>query len=180
MREVDLVSYLPDFMKDYKELSAALEAENPEFDLIWSAVDKVFYNHFISTADEYGISRFEKLLGIFPNVTDSLEIRRKRVQSAWFNKLPYNLKVLTEKIRKLLGETCDFEVKTDFVNAYHLQIVVYTLDDSQRQDLEQLLAVMVPLNMVIRVTYEGVSKGGIYYGGILRNAEIITIKQRKV
>ena len=57
IREVDLVSYLPPFMQTYKEPVAALEAENPEFQIGWKATDKVLKNRFISTADEYGISR---------------------------------------------------------------------------------------------------------------------------
>lgn len=34
IREVDLVSYLPPFMQTYKEPVAALEAENPEFQIV--------------------------------------------------------------------------------------------------------------------------------------------------
>ena len=78
IREVSLVSYLPPFMQDYKEPAAALEAENPEFTLVWKAADKVLYNHFISTADEYGIARREKLLGIYPSDDDTLDSRRAR------------------------------------------------------------------------------------------------------
>ena len=96
IREVDLVSYLPPFMQNYKETVAALEAENPEFAIIWKATDKVLYNHFISKADEYGLSRFEKLLGIFPTSDDTLESRRSRVQSKWFNTLRDTLRVLLQ------------------------------------------------------------------------------------
>ena len=70
IREVDLVSYLPPFMQSYKEPVAALEAENPEFSLMWSATDRCLRNRFISTADEYGISRFEKMLKIYPTAKD--------------------------------------------------------------------------------------------------------------
>ena len=36
IREVDLVSYLPPYLQEYnQETVAALEAENPEFRLIW-------------------------------------------------------------------------------------------------------------------------------------------------
>ena len=41
IREVDLVSYLPEFMQSYTEPVAALEGENPEFDIMWKAVDRV-------------------------------------------------------------------------------------------------------------------------------------------
>ena len=37
IREVDLVSYLPPFLAEYRELKAALEAEDPEFALVWRA-----------------------------------------------------------------------------------------------------------------------------------------------
>ena len=59
IRDVDLVDYyLPTFMQKYNEPVAALKAEEPEFLLVWKAADRVLYNHFISTADDYGISRF--------------------------------------------------------------------------------------------------------------------------
>ena len=35
IREVNLVSYLPPFIADYKEINIALTAENPEFALVW-------------------------------------------------------------------------------------------------------------------------------------------------
>lgn len=59
-REVDLVSYLPPFLAEFKEIAVTLKAENPEFVLVWNAAERVLQNEFIETADEYGISRFEK------------------------------------------------------------------------------------------------------------------------
>ena len=64
MKKVDLVSYLPPFMADFKEITVTLKAENPEFVLVWVAAEQVLQNEFIETADEYGISRFEKILNI--------------------------------------------------------------------------------------------------------------------
>ena len=101
IREVDLASYLPGFMQSYKEPAAALEAENPEFAVIWDATNKVLYNHFISTADEYGISRFETILGIYPSEEDTVESRRSRIQSKWFDKIPYTWRVLLQKLTVL-------------------------------------------------------------------------------
>ena len=76
IRDVDLVSYLPSFIADYKEINLTLSAENPEFILAWKSADRALKNEFIATADEYGISRFEKILGIYPLKEDSLESRR--------------------------------------------------------------------------------------------------------
>ena len=76
IRDVNLVQYLPPYMQEYKEPVETLKAENPEFTLEWKAADKVFRNRFISTADEDGIIHYEKILGIRPDINDSLESRR--------------------------------------------------------------------------------------------------------
>ena len=59
-REIDLMEYLPMYMRKYREVGAALEAQEPEFVLAWKAAERTLYNEFIETADEAGISRFEK------------------------------------------------------------------------------------------------------------------------
>ena len=114
MREVDLVSYLPPFLAEYKEVNMALAAEKPEFGLIWEAADRMLRNEFIMSADEYGISRFEKILNILPSVSDSLENRRARVQNRWFNTAPYTIRTLALKLAELLGGDHNFSIWSDF------------------------------------------------------------------
>ena len=46
IRNVDLVSYLPPIMAEFQEYRATLEAENPEFVIIWNATDQVLQNEF--------------------------------------------------------------------------------------------------------------------------------------
>lgn len=165
-------------MQTYKELAAALEAENPEFNLLWEAADRMLRNHFISTADEYGVSRFEKMLNIFSSQEESLDIRRTRVQNRWFNVAPYTLKILTLKLTELLGGEHRFSIRTDFREAYGLLLVVYSTNDSQAEEIKYILSVMVPENMVTDIIYESAHKGCIYYGTVMSEADIIEIKQR--
>ena len=73
VREVDLMSYLPLFMQGYREPAATLRAEEPEFDIVWAAADRMLRNRSISTADEYGIGRLERILGIYPQEGEPLE-----------------------------------------------------------------------------------------------------------
>lgn len=151
IREVDLVDYyLPPFMQKYKEPVAALKAEEPEFQLIWKAADRVLYNHFISTADEYGISRFEKLLGIFPSLEDTLESRRERVQSRWFKSIPYTLKTLINKLVTLCGDR-DFTIKADFSESYTMILNVSLSIFGQVDELNEVLSYMTPQNIVVKV-----------------------------
>ena len=46
-RQVDLLSYLPPFLQEFKENRETLNAENPEFILVWNGADRVLKNEFI-------------------------------------------------------------------------------------------------------------------------------------
>lgn len=175
IREVDLVSYLPQFIAEYKETKLALTAENPEFVLVWKAADRVLKNEFIATADEYGISRFEKILGIIPSKNDSLEIRRLRVQARWDNRIPYTMRRLMERLDRVLMGRHNFTVMLD---GYHLTLIVYSLNDSMNAEMQYILSVMVPMNIVTETIYEEPLMGAVYFGGVIREADIIEIKQR--
>lgn len=183
IREVDLVSYLPPFMQSYKEPVAALEAENPEFSLMWSATDRCLRNRFISTADEYGISRFEKMLKIYPTADDTLESRRSRVQSKWFNTIPYTWKVLLQKLLVLCGNS-DFEVTGDFKTGYTLYIDTDLELYGQVEELENIINTMIPENLVV-VSKNSIPcniKGAVLFGGgiCFINEFIITNDFREV
>lgn len=178
IREVDLVSYLPEFMQSYTEPVVALEGEKPEFDIMWEAVDRVLYNRFISTADEYGITRFEKMLGIYPNITDDLEDRRIRVSNRWFNMVPYTIRTLYHKIKELLGNEYSFSIRQDCTTGYQLTVIVFSLKTQLNEEIKYLLDTIVPLNISVNIIYEKVIKGQIYAGGTMSEADIIEIKQR--
>ena len=152
IREVNLQSYLPLFMREYQEIAATLDAENPEFRLIWNATDRVLYNEFIATADEYGISRFEKILGILPYKEDTLESRRSRVLTRWFNEIPYTMKVLIARLISICGDN-NFTVTPDFEH-YTLILNVELEMFGQVDELERLLDTMMPCNMIVISTNE--------------------------
>ena len=165
IREVDLVSYLPPFMQSYKEPVAALEAENPEFSLMWSATDRCLRNRFISTAD------------------DTLESRRSRVQSKWFNTIPYTWKVLLQKLLVLCGDS-DFEVTGDFKTGYTLYIDTDLELYGQVEELENIINTMIPENLVV-VSKNSIPcniKGAVLFGGgiCFINEFIITNDFREV
>ncbi len=181
VREVDFVDYyLPLFMQSYKEPVAALKAEEPEFMIMWKAVDRVLYNHFISTADEYGISRYEKMLGIYPAEDDTLKIRRMRIQNRWVNAIPYTIRTLAYKITEILKGKHNFSIQADFRKTYKLVLIIYATDDSQVAEIKYLLSVMLPENICFDIYYESVNNGGAYFGAIKAEADIVEIKQRRM
>lgn len=147
IREVDLVSYLPPFVAEYKETDLTLTAENPEFVLVWKAADRALKNEFISTADEYGISRFEKILHILPSRDDTLEIRRARVQTKWFTTLPYTWKMFVQKVIGICGT--DYPVSITRVESYLIKLEAGIELQWQIESLINVVEKMLPCNMGI-------------------------------
>ena len=86
-----LINYLPYVVRDYAEFQGITGAEQPEFENAWAAVDDLLNNQFIKTAGNLGLSRWEKILGISPKGTDTLDDRRFRVLTRLNEELPYTL-----------------------------------------------------------------------------------------
>ena len=61
-----IIDYLPYVLRDVVEYRQLMEAEQPELAALWAAQDKVLADQYIVTATEYGISRWEAILGIYP------------------------------------------------------------------------------------------------------------------
>ena len=175
-REINLVSYLPEFMQQYKEPVATLDAENPEFVLLWKNAEKILYNRFISTADEYGISRFESLLGIYPARTDSIEVRRQRVLLRWYNKLPYTIRVFLLRLGQICGDSV-FTVKRKFDKEYEIDITTHLEKSGLVDEVNKLIEEMIPCNMLIVSINKVLCKPNqnIYLAGAVGFVEYIEI-----
>lgn len=165
IRETELVSYLPPFLAGYREMHVALAAEDPEFRLAWKAADRVLKNEFIATADEYGISRFERMLGIFPLPDDGMETRRQRVQLKWMAMLPYTLPRLRETLEAVLGSD-GFILDTPGAEGYYLGLVLLNRKDEMYLAVAEMLREWLPANIVYDMESRGTDKrdAGVHVG----------------
>lgn len=176
VRNVDLISYLPPYLKTYKEQVSALQTENPEFILVWDGVNNCLYNHFISTADEYGISRYEKMMGITPIEGDTLESRRSRIQLKWINVLPYTMKVLVQRLNMLCGGS-HYIISGNLYEDYTMTVTTYLEGVGQVDELNDLLNEMLPCNIVAHTINEiiGVTYTDTMHTGVISSTEIYQI-----
>lgn len=150
IREVNLVSYLPPLMAKFKEIAITLEAENSEFTLIWNTADRILQNEFIETADEYGISRFEKMLNILPYNTDTLEDRRFRILTMYNTNTACTQKVLENMLDSLCGKgkwKCNLSVQT-----FTVSIKVALESISQKNSIEEFLKQFLPCNLIYNIS----------------------------
>lgn len=164
IREVDLVSYLPPFLAEYREIREALAAEDPEFQIFWEAVNRALCNVFIATADEYGISRFEKMLGLLPSREDPLEVRRTAVLLKFNANNKYTIRILRKVIATAAGkENYDTWVIPE---EYIVTVQILNRDVRLVRSLYHAIFPMIPANMRL-----------LYYGRYVEKCEVF-IKHR--
>lgn len=174
-RDVSLLAYLPPFMQDFTEIAATLNAEDPEFVVVWDSADRVLKNQFIATADEYGISRFEKILKILPSKEDTLESRRSRVQNRWFNDMPCTLRTLVYRLTTLCADH-GFTLTKYFTDAYTLEIYTDLELFGQVEELERIIGSVIPCNLVVKSTNYIIlnAAGAVSLGGtIVQNQNFV-------
>lgn len=141
-----LQAYLPEILLKTYEFPLLCSTEQPEFDRLSMAADEVLSAQFVETAGERGLSRYERIFGITPQDTDTLDERRFRILTKINAQLPFSVRRLRQQLATLCGE-----------DGYRLEVsgAVYTLTvkvaltaKRNRSAVEDLLADIVPVNMV--------------------------------
>ena len=148
MYDRNLIEYLPEFLRDVREYKAILNlAEQPEIVSLWEAAENTLNDQFVVDATENGVLRWEKILGIVPKPTDTLEIRKFSILARINEQLPFTLATLNEQLKSLCGED-GYEVILDAAN-YTLSVRVALTARNNFNDVNLFLKRVVPANMVI-------------------------------
>lgn len=74
-----ILNHYPPVIRQIREIQRIAEAEDAEFFKLNISINEVLRNMFVFTADETGAERFEKLLGIKPKATQSLDDRKSYI-----------------------------------------------------------------------------------------------------
>lgn len=147
IREVNLLSFLPEFVQEYREIKHIMNSEQPEIQKLEDETEIIKNNQFILSCDTDGIERFENLLGITPKPDDTLDARKSRVITRWNDSIPYTYKGLQEKLNVMCGEG-NYLLIPSF-NEYGLEIVVSLPLSGQADELDYMLSYMIPANIVV-------------------------------
>lgn len=147
IREVNLLSFLPEFVQEYREIKHIMNSEQPEIQKLEDETEIIKNNQFILSCDIDGIARFENLLGITPKPDDTLDARKSRVVTRWNDSIPYTYKGLKEKLNVMCGEG-NYLLIPSF-NEYGLEIVVSLPLSGQADELDYMLSYMIPANIVV-------------------------------
>lgn len=146
--ERQIINYLPPFIREYAEMQSIMSAEQTEIELAWESAEQTLNNQFISTADESGINRYERMLGITPKTNDTLEERRYRLQTLYGKELPYTL----AKLKETLTLLCGAEGFSIDVSGYTVTVKLDLASASNYDDVVKVVNKMLPCNMERDVT----------------------------
>ncbi|MBQ4595174.1 MAG: DUF2313 domain-containing protein, partial [Akkermansia sp.] len=105
MNDRKLIDYLPPVLRSVMEFMAVTDAQQPEFERAWAALNLVMDNQFIDTATEEGVAVWEKELNITPLNTETLEERKQRIKTAWTYGVVYTYNWLVNWLKTSCGET---------------------------------------------------------------------------
>jgi len=141
-----LQDYLPPILLKTYEFPLLCKTEQPEIDRLHDAADAVLDAQFLSTAGEYAIQRYEKIFGVVPQDTDTLDERRFKVLTRINTQLPFSVRRLRQQLETLCGaDGYKFKVSG---GKYTLSVKVALTAKRNQQAVEELLADIVPANMV--------------------------------
>ena len=141
-----LNEYLPSILLKTYEFTLLCDTEQREFNRLNTAVDEVLDAQFVSTAGEYAIQRYEKIFGVVPQDTDTLDERRFKVLTRINTQLPFSVRRLRQQLATLCGED-GYKLEVNG-GVYTLTVKVALTAKRNQQAVEELFADIVPANMV--------------------------------
>lgn len=185
IRHANPISYLPQYVQEYKEIQCILEGETPEIQKLEDETEIVKNNQFINYCDEKGIAKFEEILHILPNAQDSLSARKAKVIAKWNDHLPYTYRALARKLESMVGKG-NFQLSPHFTgdgtphSGYSLGVEFSTPLSGQVQEIENVLGYMIPANIVVSTknTLSREMNGFLFYGtGMVETTTIEFVSQ---
>ncbi len=139
-----LIEYLPDFMKNFSEIKELMRVANVESDEIYSRIGGVIDEAFIEDCTEYGLSKYEKQMGIISNPDEDMAIRKNRVKAYWCRDKQYSFGQLIRNVNILLGGSWNYDMSCDLEH-YALTFNIY--EDKYVHVLDGFLGTVLPENM---------------------------------
>lgn len=148
IREVKIEEYWPLIVKNTVEFGQIAAAENPEFNRLAKCIYQVLQESFVHDATEYGVKRWESILGINPASGATLDDRKATILTYLSVKVPYTWRVLKQMLVPVLGGEDKFEMEY-FNDEYKLVLHTDRLNDTMLATVSDLLERVLPQNIEV-------------------------------
>lgn len=148
---MSLIDYLPEFLQEIKEYKAIMNTENIEINKLKTQIENSKDEVSISNASEYGIKRYEKILGIKENTNLNLDERRLIVKNLFLNRAPYTIAWLRNKLESICGKD-NYDVSIDYEN-FSINVQIGYLFEEATEELRKDLINIIPANLNLLVNF---------------------------
>lgn len=136
-----ILNHYPPVIKQIKEIQQIAKAEDIEFSKLNVSINEVIRNMFVFTANETGVQRFEKLLGIKPKAAQSLDDRKIYILSMMNRR-----KMSLSELMTMLSNYS--EGITILSNIANMEMIVEINTDAGSLDmLNSIIDEILPLNI---------------------------------
>ena len=149
MRQPNILDYLPQFLQEVREMMGHAEGENPELENLWANIEQAWNEQFLYTMGEYGIQRWEKIIGISPMAADTLEDRRFRIINRLNSNVDYTYRRVWEHLAQMCG--ADGFTMEYIAEIWTLQVRVALHKAQQYKEMKLWLTEIIPLNIILDI-----------------------------
>lgn len=140
----ELIEYLPEFMREYREIKIICDKEQQQVEKIWEQCERIWDNQFIATADEETIKRWERMLKVNVGDTWNLEDRRNKILSIITEQRPYTDEALDIMLKSIFGEE---NYQMEYINPLELLVSVSFESKNEIVNVEKMLDRILPANL---------------------------------
>ena len=143
------ITHIPPVYSDIQEFKVLAKCFNIELERTGSRLEEVENNFFIDGLNEYGCERWEKLLNLKTNYSNSIEDRRFAIKTKLFGLRPYTYERLRYFLINLVGED-NFILEMDY-SINHLTCKLNLGVKARMDSVKDLVEKTVPLNISTEV-----------------------------
>lgn len=146
-----LIEYLPEFLRDIREYNAILTlAVQPKVIDLFQGTEDAMNDQFIKTANEYGVIRWERMLGIVPKSGYTLDDRKFAILTRINEQPPYTMRAFKQKLEGLCGKN-GYSVEID-VDKFILKVRIALTSRNAYDDVCELVERIAPMNLILDIS----------------------------
>jgi len=164
MRQNNLISYLPPFLREILEYYTIFDIEDSVFEELISNIENSTKEVIIDKATGYGLVQYEKIFNI-ANTTSNVEERRFNIKAKMTSQLPFNLEWLDNKLRSIVGDG-NYTINLDRTN-FSLTIMISHIFPDIVINLKPTLRQEIPANLVLTVNLFKSDNTNTYVGSFV-------------
>lgn len=172
---MNLIKYMPPFLKEVREFNEIFGAEDIQIEKLNNQINSMLREVIVKTAEDYGLRRYEKIYGI-TRPAETLEARRMAILLKMNNRVAYTYKWLIQTLNEAIGAE-NYKITTDF-NNYKMNIEIALNYTEAAELLKNDLVKQMPAN--IELDYRLTSKINCISGAIISQQTYMVLNTEKM